>query len=703
MSTDADSPLSKLRNIGIMAHIDAGKTTTTERILFYTGFLHKLGEVHDGNAFTDWMEQERERGITITSATVSCLWKDCRINIIDTPGHVDFTAEVERSLRVLDGAVGVFCAVGGVEPQSETVWHQADRYHVPRLAYVNKIDRIGADYERVIQMIHERLTSFAHPINIPIGKEDNFEGVIDLITMQAWYFDPLTCGSEVKHSQIPPAMQEKAAAMRESLLEAVSEFSDELMMLFLEGEEIPESLLRKAIRRGTISNRFVPVLCGSSLKNKGVQLLLDAVCDFLPSPLDIGATIGFAPGNHEPLDVAPDPNGPFVALAFKVQIDKYVGRLVYVRVYSGTLKKGGSFVNQNSGKRERVSRMLQMMSNRKNDLDNLHAGDIGAFVGSKFLVTGDTITDGNLEVLLSKMHFPDSVISVAIEPKTKADQENLGVALSRLEEEDPTFRVHVDKDSGQTLISGMGELHLEIIVDRLRREFGVAVNVGNPQVSYKETITSGVMSSEVFQRDMNGKGNFASVQLRLSPLSLKDLPEEEKNLFIHSVSEEQIPSIYWDAIKEAALNALNDGPLISGNVERVKIELVGGEYNPVDSNELAFRIATGMAVGKGLRDANPVIMEPIMLLTVLSPDEFVGDIISDVNAKRGKIEVMRRHNEYQQEIVADVPLSELFGYSTRIRSLSQGRAVYTLEFKKYEISPVSVQNAVLKRIRGFAE
>lgn len=703
MSTDADSPLSKLRNIGIMAHIDAGKTTTTERILFYTGFLHKMGEVHDGNAFTDWMEQERERGITITSATVSCLWKDCRINIIDTPGHVDFTAEVERSLRVLDGAVGVFCAVGGVEPQSETVWHQADRYHVPRLAYVNKIDRIGADYERVIQMIHERLTPFAHPINIPIGKEDGFEGVIDLISMKAWFFDPLTCGSEVTLSPIPENYVKKAKAMRESLLEAVSEFCDELMMLFLEGEEIPEELLKAAIRKGTICNRFVPVLCGSSLKNKGIQLLLDAVCDYLPSPLDIGDTIGFLPATHEPLSISPDPKGPFVALAFKVQIDKYVGRLVYVRVYSGTLKKGGTFLNQNSGKRERVSRMLQMMSNRKNDLDNLHAGDIGAFVGSKLLATGDTITDGNIDILLSKMHFPDSVISVAIEPKTKADQENLGIALSRLEEEDPTFRVHIDKDSGQTLISGMGELHLDIIVDRLRREFGVAVNVGNPQVSYKETITIPVVCSETFQRDLNGKGNFAGVQLRLTPLALKDLPDEERNLFVNSASETQIPQEYWKAIEEAALNALNDGPLISGNVERVKVELIGGEYNPVDSNELAFRIATGMAVGKGLREASPVIMEPIMLLTVLSPDDFVGDIISDINAKRGKIEVMRRHNEYQQEIISEVPLSELFGYSTRIRSLSQGRAIYTLEFKKYEISPQNVQNSVLKRIRGYIE
>jgi elongation factor G len=703
MNSDADSPLSKLRNIGIMAHIDAGKTTTTERILFYTGFLHKMGEVHDGNAFTDWMEQERERGITITAATVTCLWKDCRINIIDTPGHVDFTAEVERSLRVLDGAVGVFCAVGGVEPQSETVWHQANRYSVPRIAYVNKMDRIGADYERVIQMIQERLAPNAHPINIPIGKEDSFEGVIDLVTMKAWHFDPLTSGSDVQLSEIPESMLTKAGEMRESLLEAVSEFSDDLMMLFLEGEEVPEALFREAIRRGTISNKFVPVLCGSSLKNKGLQLLLDGVCDYLPSPLDIGIAHGFEPVTHEPMTITPDPDGPFVALAFKVQIDKYVGRLVYIRVYSGTLKKGGTFVNQASGKRERVSRMLQMMSNRKNDLDNLHAGDIGALVGSKLLATGDTLTDGNLEILLSKMHFPDSVISVAIEPKTKADQENLGVALSRLEEEDPTFRVHIDKDSGQMLISGMGELHLDIIVDRLRREFGVAVSVGNPQVSYKETISHAITCAETFQRDMNGKSNYAYVQFRISPMALKDLPDEEKNVYVNKITEDKIPKEYWRAIEEAALNALNDGPLISGNVEYVKVELIDGAFDPVDSTELAFRIATGMAIGKGLREANPVIMEPIMLLTVISPDDFVGDIISDINSKRGKIDVMRRHSDYQQEIVAEVPLSELFGYSTRIRSVSQGRAIYTLEFKKYITSPLNVQNAVLKRIRGYVE
>jgi elongation factor G len=703
MNGEADNPLHKIRNIGIMAHIDAGKTTTTERILFYSGFLHKMGEVHDGNTFTDWMEQERERGITITAATVTCLWKDKRINIIDTPGHVDFTAEVERSLRILDGAVGVFCGVGGVEPQSETVWHQADRYNIPRLAYVNKLDRVGADYERVIQMIHERLTTRAVPVNIPIGREDNFAGVIDLITLKAWLFDPLTLGSEIHLESVPEDMAAAAAEARTALLEAIAEFDDELMELYLEGAEIPEDLIRRAIRQGTVSNQFVPVLCGSSLKNKGVQLLLDGICDFLPSPLDVPSCTGFVPVTHEQVCIDPDPGKAFVALAFKVQIDKYVGKLVYVRVYSGTLKKGDSFINQTNGKKERISRILQMMSNRKNDLGELHAGDIGALVGSKFLVTGDTITDGNLEILLSKMHFPDSVISIAIEPKTKADQDNLSLALSRLEEEDPTFRVHVDKDSGQTLISGMGELHLEIIVDRLRREFGVSANVGNPQVSYKETITQSVSCEETFIRELNGKGNFARVKFQLTPLALGALPDDRKNIFVSKLNPEVIPSEYQKAIEDAALNALNDGPLISGNVERVRVELVDGEYNPVDSNELAYRIATSMAVGKGLRAASPVIMEPIMLLSVISPDDFVGDIISDINAKRGRISVLRRHTEFQQEIVAEVPLSELFGYATRIRSLSQGRAIYTLEFRKYEISPVQIQNAVLKRIRGYAE
>lgn len=703
MKSDADNPLLKIRNIGIMAHIDAGKTTTTERILFYTGFLHKMGEVHDGNAFTDWMEQERERGITITSATVSCPWKDHQINIIDTPGHVDFTAEVERSLRVLDGAVGVFCAVGGVEPQSETVWHQANRYCVPRIAYINKMDRTGADYERVIQMIHERLTPKACAINIPIGREDCFEGVIDLISMQAWYFDPLTQGSETRHMDIPEYMLDEALISREHMLETISQYDDELLMLVLDGHEVPEDIIRRAIRKGTLEHGFIPVLCGSSLKNKGLQLLLDAVVDFLPSPLDIGATHAVNPSTGEPVYLPADPAAPFVGMAFKVQIDKYVGRLIYVRVYSGTLKKGATFLNISNGKRERVARILQMMSNKKNDKDNLHAGDIGAIVGPKFLVTGDTITDGTMDVALSKMHFPDSVISIAIEPKTKADQDNLNGALERLQEEDPTFHVHIDKDTGQTLISGMGELHLDIIVDRIKREFGVSANVGTPQVSYKESITLMVQTSEVFQRELNGKGNYASVTFRLSPIPLKDTTDDVKNTFKCSVDPSKIPQEYWKPIEEAALAALADGPLISANVEQVAIELVDGDFNPVDSNELAFRIATSMAIGKGLRMAKPVIMEPIMLLTVISPDDFVGDIISDINAKRGKIEVMRRHNEFQQEVVADVPLSELFGYSTRIRSLSQGRAIYTLEFKKFEIAPAQVQTEVLRRIRGYAE
>ncbi|MCB5260671.1 MAG: elongation factor G [Candidatus Cloacimonetes bacterium] len=703
MKSDADNPLSKIRNIGIMAHIDAGKTTTTERILFYTGFLHKMGEVHDGNAFTDWMDQERERGITITSATVNCPWRDHQINIIDTPGHVDFTAEVERSLRVLDGAVGVFCAVGGVEPQSETVWHQADRYKVPRIAYINKMDRTGADYERVIQMIHERLSTKACAINIPIGREDGFEGVVDIITMEAWYFDPLTQGSQISHKCIPESVMDEASILREHLLESIAEYDDELMMLFLEGEEIPAEIIIRAIRRGTIDHGFIPVLCGSSLKNKGLQLLLDAIIDFLPSPLDIGDTHAINPITNEPIYLSADPDAPFVGMAFKVQIDKYVGRLIYVRVYSGTIKKGASFVNVTNGKKERVARILQMMSNKKNDKDNLHAGDIGAIVGPKFLVTGDTITDGSMEVALSKMHFPDSVISIAIEPKTKTDQENLSNALSRLEEEDPTFKVHIDKDTGQTLISGMGELHLDIIVNRIKREFGVSANVGNPQVSYKESITLMVQINEVFQREMNGKGNYASVTFRMSPILLKNITDDNKNSFKVSVSPDKIPQEYWKPIEEAAYAALSDGPLISGNVERVAIELVDGDYNPVDSNELAFRIATSMAISKGLRQAKPVIMEPIMLLSVISPEDFVGDIISDINAKRGKIEVMRKHNEYQQEVIAEVPLSEIFGYSTRIRSLSQGRAIYTLEFKKFEIAPAQVQTEVIRRIRGYAE
>jgi len=701
MKTETESNLSKIRNIGIIAHIDAGKTTTTERILFYTGFLHKMGEVHDGNTFTDWMDQERERGITITSATVTAVWKQTQINLIDTPGHVDFTAEVERSLRVLDGAVGIFCGVGGVEPQSETVWHQADRYHIPRLAYINKLDRSGADFEHVISMIHERLSPHAIPITIPIGKEDSFEGVVDLISMKAWHFDPLTSGKELDLSPVPDHLLNHATEQRIRLLEAISEYDDELMMLYLEGEEVPQDLIRRAIRKGTLEHGLIPVLCGSSLKNKGLQLLLDAICDFLPSPADIKTTQGFDPQDHSAVEIANDPLKPFVALAFKIQVDKYVGKLAYVRVYSGTLRKGETFINQSNGKRERVSRILQMMSNKKNDLDSLHAGDIGAIVGTKYLVTGDTMTDGNIDILLSKMHFPDTVIARAIEPKTKADQDNLGEALSRLQEEDPTFKVRIDKDTGQTLISGMGELHLDIIVDRIKREFGVSANVGTPQVTYRETISMVAIAEETFLRDLNGKGNFAQVRIKLSPLPLSEIEDDSKLLFVNHITSDKIHQDYWKAIEEAALSSMNDGPLINGNVERVKIELIDGAYSPVDSNETAFRIAASMAVNKALREAAPLIMEPIMLLKAISPEDFVGDIISDINAKRGKIDSIRHYNDYQQEIVAEVPLSELFGYATRIRSLSQGRAVYTLEFCKYEICPPNIQNTVLKKIRGY--
>jgi len=694
-----DFDLKKVRNIGIMAHIDAGKTTTTERILYYTGFLHKMGEVHDGNAFTDWMEQEKERGITITSATVTCYWKDHQINIIDTPGHVDFTAEVERSLRVLDGAVGVFCAVSGVEPQSETVWHQANRYHIPRIAFVNKMDRVGADFDNVLDMMQERLTANALPIQYPIGKEDKFEGIIDIVQNCAYRFDAGTQGFEYRQDTIPEEYAQITAEWREKLIERVSDYDDKLMEHYLEGEEISPDEMSVAIRNAVIKGGFVPVLCGSSLKNTGVQLLLDAIAAYLPSPLDIGYTTAYINDGKDPIQVLPDKEGDLAALAFKVQIDKYVGKLIYVRVYSGTIKKGDMIFNQSNGKKERVARILQMHSNKKNDVEELHAGDIGALVGPKFTITGDTITASNQQLVLSKMHFPESVISKPIEPKTKADQDALEEALSRLQEEDPTFHVIQDKETGQRLISGMGELHLEIIIDRLKREFNVQANVGTPQVAYKETVSSISEVQENFDRELNGKRNYASVKLRISPWTPEN--EETKNLFMNKVSEEIIPSMFWPAIEESVLNALNDGPLISGAVEQVKVELIGGDCNPVDSNETAFRIATAMAVGKALREANPIILEPVMLLTIITPEEFVGDIISDLNSRRGKIEIIRAQTNGKQEILADVPMSELFGYATRIRSLSQGRAIYTLEYKKYDRVTSAIQINILKRFRGY--
>ncbi|HOD54076.1 MAG TPA: elongation factor G [Candidatus Cloacimonadota bacterium] len=695
--------LTDIRNIGIIAHIDAGKTTTTERILFYTDTIHKMGEVHDGNTTTDWMDQEKERGITIQSATITCFWNGKQINIIDTPGHVDFTAEVERALRVLDGAVGIFCAVGGVEPQSETVWHQADKYKVPRIAYINKMDRLGADYENVLEMIKNRLTPNAVSIQLPIGKEDNLSGVIDLIEMKAVYFDQKTQGKSYSYDDIPASMVDLANTAREQLIDKIAEFNDELMLAFLEGDNINPLLIKNALRKGVIENKVVPVLTGSSLKNIGVQLLLDAVNDYLPSPLDLAYPEVFDRNKNEMISLKTDPKGKFAALAFKVQIDKFTGKLVYIRVYSGMLKKGEVFYNQTNGKKERATRLLQMQSNRKSDVEMVRAGDIVALVGSKFTFTGDTITEDNHPILLTRMDFPDSVIAVAIEPKTKADQDMLSEALTRFEEEDPTFKVKQDKDTGQTLITGMGELHLDIILDRLKREYNLSVNQGNPQVTYKETINEIIEVEEEFRRELNGKITFAWVKLRLSPYDYendKDNHLQRKNKFISKVNTELIPENIIKAIEESAYNSCSDGPLLSGQVEGLQIELVKAEYHPAESNDVAYRIATGMAISRGLQQAGATLMEPVMLVTIIAPAEFIGDIIGDINSKRGKIIEIRAQN-LKQELLAEIPLSELFGYSTRIRSLSQGRAMFTMEFKKYEKIPLQIQNNVLKKLRGY--
>ncbi|MDY6915144.1 MAG: elongation factor G [Candidatus Cloacimonadota bacterium] len=692
--------LANLRNIGIIAHIDAGKTTTTERMLFYTGIIHKMGEVHDGNTVMDWMEQEKERGITITSAVTTCFWENKQINIIDTPGHVDFTAEVERSLRILDGAIGIFCAVGGVEPQSETVWHQSDRYQIPRIAYINKMDRSGADFEHVIDMIRQRLTPKAHPIQLPIGKEDNFEAIIDLVKMKAYYFDQETFGLKYFIKDIPADYWEDAVAVRAKMLENIAEFDDELMMKYLEEEEIEEEEIKRAIRKGVLDNKFVPILCGSSLKNKGVQPLLAAISDYLPSPLDVPPIKALDKDSDKKVKIYPKIDDDFSALAFKVQMDKFVGKVIFIRVYSGKLKKGQRIYNQTNGKKERVARILQIHSNKRKDKDELKVGDIAALVGPKFLKTGDTITIEK-NVLLDSITFPDSVISIAIEPKTKADQEVLSEALKKMEEEDPTFRVSEDKDTGQTLISGMGELHLDIIIDRLKREYNVHANVGNPQVAYKETVSKEVTITEEFIREMGGKGHFAKVKFKISPLKLSNLKEGEKNRFINSISEETIPKLYWNSIEQGAMSALMDGPLMSCPVERVQVKLIDGEFNEVDSSETAFGIAASKAVAEGLRQAEPQIMEPIMLVNVITPEDFVGDVIGDLNSRRGRIEKVKSDINDKQVVTAETPMSELFGYATELRSLSQGRAVYTMEFSKYEVAPANIQEKILKRVRGY--
>ena len=680
--------LEKTRNIGIMAHIDAGKTTTTERILYYTGRVHKVGETHEGGATMDWMEQEQERGITITSAATTAQWKGHRINIIDTPGHVDFTVEVERSLRVLDGSVTVFCAKGGVEPQSETVWRQADKYGVPRMAYVNKMDIMGADFYNVVSMMKDRLSCNAVPIQLPIGSEDTFKGIVDLVEMNAdVYYDEM--GNDMRVEEIPEDMKEKAEEYRNELLEAVAELDEDLMMKYLEGEEITTAEIKKALRQGTIDNKIVPVLCGTSYRNKGVQKLLDAVVDFMPAPVDIPAIKGVVPGTEEEQDRPADDNAPFSALAFKIMTDPYVGRLCFFRVYSGTLKSGSGILNSTKNNKERIGRILQMHANHREDIEMVYSGDIAAGVGFKNTTTGDTLCDEAHPIILESMEFPDPVIRVAIEPKTKAGQEKMGIALSKLAEEDPTFKTYTDDETGQTIIAGMGELHLEIIVDRLLREFKVEANVGKPQVSYKETIRKPVKIEHKYARQSGGKGQYGHVHLEL-------IPQEPGTgySFENKIVGGAIPKEYIPAVDAGVQGAMESGVLAGYNVVDVKVVLYDGSYHEVDSSEMAFKIAGSMAFKEGSRKADPVLLEPIMKVVVIVPEEYMGDVIGDINSRRGRLEGMEARQGAQQ-INAFVPLSEMFGYATDLRSRTQGRGNYSMEPSHYEEVPKSVGEKII--------
>jgi elongation factor G len=681
------TPLNKLRNIGIMAHIDAGKTTATERILYYTGRVHRMGEVHHGDATMDWMEQEQERGITITSAATTCHWKrhdeDYRINIIDTPGHVDFTVEVERSLRVLDGAVALFCSVGGVEPQSETVWRQADRYGVPRIAFVNKMDRVGADFARVVEMMNERLAANAHPIQWPLGEGELFTGIIDIVEGKEIVYDDDSLGTEWSEEEVPDAMKDKVAELRHDLVEAAVEYDDELLEKYLDGQELTNDEVRRAIREATLSGDFTPVLCGSALKNKGVQKLLDAVIDYLPAPVDVPPVKGHLPhkDEHEATRASSD-DAPFSALAFKVATDPYVGRLTYFRVYSGSLEAGSYVLNSTQGEKERISRLLQMHANKREEREEVYAGDIAAAIGLKNTRTGDTLSAEDDPIVLESMSFPEPVIRVAIEPKTQADQDKLTEALQRLADEDPTFRVHGDEETGQTIISGMGELHLEIIVDRLQREFKVNANVGRPQVAYRETIRTPVEDVEgKFVKQTGGRGQYGHVILNLTPTDPGTGFVFEDEIRGGAVPREFIPSVER-GIKEAMEAGVLAGyPLID-----IKATLVDGSYHDVDSNEMAFKVAGSMALKEGVRRGDPVLLEPIMDVEVVTPEEYLGDVMGDLSGRRGQIGGMTQRSN-AQVIGASVPLSEMFGYSTTLRSLSQGRAVYTMQFSHYDEVP----------------
>jgi elongation factor G len=686
-------PLQRTRNIGIMAHIDAGKTTTTERILYYTGKTHKIGEVHEGAAVMDWMQQEQERGITITSAATTVFWRDTQVNIIDTPGHVDFTVEVERSLRVLDGAIALFCSVGGVEPQSETVWRQADKYGIPRIAYINKMDRIGADFFRGLQMLVDRLGANPVALQLPIGAESDFRGIIDLVEMNAIvYLDEL--GTTFETQAIPDELRERADEYRLKLIEAVADHDDHLLETYLEGREITVEHLREVIRQATLDISITPVLCGSSFKNKGVQPLMDAIVDYLPSPLDVPPIEGVKP-NGETAHRKPDDTAPFAAIAFKVATDPYVGRLTYLRVYSGTLKAGSYVLNSTKGKRERISRILQMHANHREDRDELYAGDIAAAIGLKSTSTGDTLSDPSKPVVLESMEFPEPVIAVAIEPKTKADEEKLAASLQRLAEEDPTFQVRSDEETAQTIISGMGELHLEIIVDRLVREFGVDANVGKPQVAYRETVRRVVQKVEGrFVRQTGGRGQYGHVYIDLAPNE-----PGGGYVFESRIQGGTIPRDYIPAVDEGIQEAMSTGVLAGYPMVDLKVTLIDGSYHEVDSSDMAFKIAGSLALKNAVHKAHPVLLEPMMAVEVVAPLEFMGDVMGDLSGRRGHIDGMEQRGT-AQVIDATVPLSSMFGYATDLRSTTQGRATYTAQFKHYAEVPAQIASEIVARVRG---
>ena len=697
------TPIKRYRNIGIMAHIDAGKTTTTERILYYTGISHKIGEVHDGAATMDWMEQEQERGITITSAATTCFWSGMerqyeqhRINIIDTPGHVDFTIEVERSLRVLDGACAVFCAVGGVEPQSETVWRQANKYHVPRMVFVNKMDRAGADFLRVVEQIKDRLGSTPVAMQVAIGAEEEFAGVVDLIKMKAIHWREENMGAEFSEGEIPPALQALCEEKREAMVEAAAEANEELMEKYLETGELSAEEIRQGIRLRTLANEIVPAFCGSAFKNKGVQAMLDAVIDYMPSPVDVPPIKGHLDDRDETEAERPaDDNAPFAALGFKIATDPFVGNLTFFRVYSGVLKSGDMVYNPVKGKKERIGRIVQMHANSREEIKEVRAGDIAAAIGLKDITTGDTLCDPKAIITLERMDFPEPVISVAVEPKTTADQEKMSVALGKLAHEDPSFRVRTDEESGQTIISGMGELHLEIIIDRMQREFGVDANIGNPQVAYREAITRTVEQEAKFVRQSGGKGQYGHVYLRLEPRE----PGEGYE-FVNDIVGGSVPKEYIPAVDKGVQDQMQNGVLAGYPIEDVRVTLFDGSYHDVDSSEMAFKIAGSMAFRQGALESGPVLLEPLMKVEVVTPEEYMGDVMGDLNRRRGVVSGME-DTVAGKSISAEVPLSEMFGYATALRSATQGRATYSMEFEKYAEAPKNVADAVISSKTGY--